>query len=349
MAFLPPAGRGTTAAAARTTAGSRPGAQQEPAPARAACAWSRRLASASTVGASNRLRIASSTSRVARMRLISRVASSECPPSSKKLSSMPTRSTPQHLGEQPAQDLLLRRARRTARRRGVQLRRRQRAAVELAVRRQRQPLQHHERRRHHVVRQARRNMRPQRRRIGARAARSPPHRRPAACRRADPRARSPPPAPRRDAASAPPRSRPARCGSRGSSPARRRGRGSPAPRRRASAPGRRCGTSGCRPAQRVGHEPLRGQPGAAQIAARQTRARDVELARDARRHRLQAVVQHIDPRSSQIGRPIGTCAPDCSPSTAKAIASMRGLGRAVEIDDAARPRGGARSPAQARP
>ena len=48
------------------------------------------------------------------MRLISRVASSECPPSAKKSSSMPTRSTPQHLGKQPAQHLLLRRARRRA-------------------------------------------------------------------------------------------------------------------------------------------------------------------------------------------------------------------------------------------
>jgi len=38
--------------------------------------------------------MATSTSRLERIRLISRVASSECPPSSKKLSSMPTRSSP---------------------------------------------------------------------------------------------------------------------------------------------------------------------------------------------------------------------------------------------------------------
>ena len=38
--------------------------------------------------------------------------------------------------------------------------------------------------------------------------------------------------------------------------------------------------------ERVGHEPLRRQPGAPQIAARQPRARDVKLARDAGRHRL---------------------------------------------------------------
>ena len=52
------------------------------------------LASVATVGASNRLRIATSTSSAARMRPISRVASSEWPPSSKKLSSMPTSATP---------------------------------------------------------------------------------------------------------------------------------------------------------------------------------------------------------------------------------------------------------------
>ena len=53
-----------------------------------------RPASASTLGASNRLRIATSTFSVARIRLIRRVAKSECPPRSKKLSSTPTRSTP---------------------------------------------------------------------------------------------------------------------------------------------------------------------------------------------------------------------------------------------------------------
>ena len=73
----------------------------------------------------------------ARMRLTSRVASSECPPSSKKLSSMPTRE-PEHLGEQLAQisSCGVRGARCAGRRR--QLRRGQRPAVELAVRRQRQ-------------------------------------------------------------------------------------------------------------------------------------------------------------------------------------------------------------------
>src|SRR5207237_543288 len=47
-----------------------------------------------TVRASNRLRIDTSTSRLERIRLIRRVATSEWPPSAKKSSSIPTRSTP---------------------------------------------------------------------------------------------------------------------------------------------------------------------------------------------------------------------------------------------------------------
>ena len=105
------------------------------------------------------------------MRPISRVASSECPPSSKKLSSMPTCREPQRLGKQTAQHLLVRRARQTPQRRHGRLRRRQRPPVELAVRRQRQPIQQHERRRHHVVRQQPdAQMRPQRRSIRRRRA-----------------------------------------------------------------------------------------------------------------------------------------------------------------------------------
>src|SRR5262249_22771217 len=61
---------------------------------RAAAASPSRSTSAATVGASNRLRIDSSTSRLERMRLITRVASSEWPPSAKKSSSIPTRSSP---------------------------------------------------------------------------------------------------------------------------------------------------------------------------------------------------------------------------------------------------------------
>ena len=53
------------------------------------------------------------------------------------------------------------------------------------------------------------------------------------------------------AAAARPRSRPARCGSRGSSPARPRGPGTPASRPPASAPGRPCGTAARRLAPRT--------------------------------------------------------------------------------------------------
>ena len=96
-------------------------------------------ASAATLGASNRLRIATSTPSTARIRLISRVANSECPPSSKKLSSMPTRSTPSTSANSPhsSSSCGVRGARCTCR--GAKLRRRQRTPVELAVRRQRQP------------------------------------------------------------------------------------------------------------------------------------------------------------------------------------------------------------------
>ena len=128
-------------------------------------------ASAATLGASNRLRIATSTFSAARIRLISRVASSECPPQLEEVVVDADPLDPEHLGKQRAQDLLLRRPRRPMRMRRPKLRRRQRPAVELAVRRQRQPLQHHQRRRHHVVRQLPRQRRPQRRGVQHRARR----------------------------------------------------------------------------------------------------------------------------------------------------------------------------------
>ena len=120
---------------------------------------------------------------------------------------------PQNLRKQTAQHLLLRRAR-TAHGQSRHLRRRQRTAVELAVGRERKPLQHHIGRRHHVVRKPRSQMRTQLRNIGRLIRRPPPHRPPAACCRARPRAQSPPPAQPPHAAPAPPRSRPARCGTR---------------------------------------------------------------------------------------------------------------------------------------
>ena len=108
-----PGDRGTTAGAAQTTAEARPDAatptQRRPRRLRRRPgAWPAPPRSGLRTGCGWRPRHPS----VARMRLISRVASSEWPPSAKKLSSMPTRSSAQHLGEQRAQDLLLRRARR---------------------------------------------------------------------------------------------------------------------------------------------------------------------------------------------------------------------------------------------
>ena len=72
---------------------------------------------------------------------------------------------PQHLGKQPAQDLLLRGARRARLGHAAKIRGRKRPAVELAVRGQRQPIEQHKRRRHHVVGQPLRKIRPQRCRI----------------------------------------------------------------------------------------------------------------------------------------------------------------------------------------
>ena len=262
-----------------------------------------RRTSISTVGASNRLRIAISTSSAARMRPISRVASSEWPPSSKKLSSMPTAVEPQRLGKQPAQHLLLRRARQPPHRRHRRLRGRQRAPVELAVRRQRQPIEHHKRRRHHVVRQARAQ--------DARAALQhpappcrppPPHRpRDAATAAAAPAlvlarattAACATPACRNSAASISPGSmrkpRSFTCAS-----ARPKNSSTPSWRQRARSPVRYIRLP-ARP-ERVGHEPLRRQPRTSQIPARQTRSRDIQLARHPGRHRLQAAVQNIDLR-----------------------------------------------------
>ena len=45
---------------------------------------------------------------------------------------------------------------------------------------------------------------------------------------------------------------------------------------------------------RIGDETLGGEAGTAEIAPRQTRAGDIELARDADRHRLQPGIEHID-------------------------------------------------------
>ena len=114
----------------------------------------RRLASCSTVGASNRLRMLISASMLARMRLISLMASSECPPRSKKLSSMLTRATPRISANKPQRisSCGVRGARRawTGRASGAGSARRS----SLPFARQRQFVHLDDRLGHHVVRQA---------------------------------------------------------------------------------------------------------------------------------------------------------------------------------------------------
>ncbi len=79
--------------------GTSGGACAAPAPRSRASA---RAASPATVGASKIARSGSSTPSASRARVATRVASRECPPSSKKLSSTPTRSTPSTSAQIPA-------------------------------------------------------------------------------------------------------------------------------------------------------------------------------------------------------------------------------------------------------
>src|SRR5262249_36664738 len=78
----------------------------------------------------------------------------------KKVVLNPNPLDPQNLRKQPAQQLLLRRARKTPNA-GAKLRRRQRSSVQLPVRRQRKTIQNNNRRRHHVIGKPRTNMRAQ--------------------------------------------------------------------------------------------------------------------------------------------------------------------------------------------
>ena len=103
------------------------------------------------------------------------------PPSSKKLSSTPTRASPSTSANSPHSIASCGVARRTLQNARRKLRRRQRTPVELAVRRQRQTLQHHNRRRHHVLRQSSRQRSPKQSRLRHRSPRRRrPHSRPAA-------------------------------------------------------------------------------------------------------------------------------------------------------------------------
>ena len=85
--------------------------------------------------------------------------------------------------------------------------------------------------------------------------------------------------------------------------------------------------------ERIRHEPLRRQPGAPEIAPRQARARDVKLARNPGRNRLQATVQNISAvvgqRATDRDVRARFLSHDC-----KADGIDRGFGRAVEVGDA---------------
>ena len=328
------AGRGTTAGAGRRTAERRPAAASAAGPAVRRPAPIQAQRECGRGGASNRLRMASSTPSAARSRAISRVASREWPPRSKKPSSVPTARpgrAPRRTGAQSTSSCGVRGAR--GRRRRSDSGAGRAAAVELAVRGQRQRVEHDDRGRHHVVGQPSADM-PAQRRAG-RPRRPPGHDvgdQPLVARPvlAGQHRRL---APRRDA----------RASAASTSPgsirkpriltwwsARPRNSRLPSGRQRGQVAG---AVHPARPAaERVGDEPLRGQAGPAEIAARQPGARDVQLARHAHRHRAQPLVQHVD---RGVGRSAGRSAarsaraPSVGPD---AVAPDRGLGRAVEVD-----------------
>ncbi len=157
-------------------------------------------------------------------------------------------------------------------------------------------------------------------------------RRPAACRPARPRAPAPPP-----------RARPgARASAASISPSsmrkprtltwwsiRPRNSSCPSGRQRARSPVRYSRAPGS--VERIGHEALGRQLRPVQIAARQTRAAEVQLAGHADRHRLQAPVEHVGPRVVH-GRPIGG-ARSVARSTSAPGRVGRVLRRAVEVAD----------------
>src|SRR5215469_2944030 len=200
----------------------------------------------------------------------------------------------QHLGKQPAQYALVRRARPTPHAHS-QLRRRKRLAVKLAVGRQRKPIQNHNRRRHHVVRQAATQMLAQPRNLN-RAPQSRNHisNQPLVARRVLPRKHrrlrhAPFPHQRRlDLARLNAEAAhlhlavgaPQELQNPVKTPARQvPGPVHPAPRR----------------TKRIGHKPLRRQTRPTQIAPRKPRSRNVKLSPYPSRYWLQTPVQYIDP------------------------------------------------------
>ena len=151
-------------------------------------------------------------------------------------------------------------------------------AIHLAVGRQRQRLEHHERRRHHVLGQPRLQERAQLAPDVGGSARRRGHDvgdQPLVARHRPPRATTTRLAHRRVLRRAPPRSRRARCGSRGSSPGGRCGRGTrcaPSRGSRTRSPVRYSRAPGSS-REGVGDEPLGRQLGPVQVAPRDARRR----------------------------------------------------------------------------
>ena len=214
-------------------------------------AWSdsMRPASPATVGASKSARSGSSTPNACRTRETTRVASSECPPSPKKSSSTPTRSSPSTSPQIPASISSGGGAWRHVHLDRSSLRCGERTSVQLPVGRQREGVEHHQRGRHHVLREPLAKLLPQPGRVPARrhhVAHQAPiprailprqhhrfaHRGLVQQRRLD--------LPRLDPEA------------RAASPAGRSGPGTPALPRQATAPGHPCGTSAHPPRRRTG-------------------------------------------------------------------------------------------------
>src|SRR3954454_14425476 len=216
-------------------------------------------------------------------------------PQRKKVVLNPNPLKPQHLRKQPAQDLLLGRARQPQNR-SRHLRHRQRTTVQLAVWRQRKPIQNHKRRRNHVVRQSPRQMIPQLRNLN-RGTRSQNHIRhqPLAARTilARNNRRLPNTAMPQQAGLDLARLNPetaqlhlrVRTTQKLQHPVR-------------SPPPQIPGPVHPRPRHpiRVRNKPLPGQATTPDIAPRKTAPRDVQLPRHPGRNRPQATIQHIHPR-----------------------------------------------------
>ena len=86
--------------------------------------------------------------------------------------------------------------------------------------------------------------------------------------------------------------------------------------------------------ERVRHEAFRSQPGASEIAPRQPRARDVKLARNPGRHRLQAPVQHVCPKVRYAPANETACVCSDRRLVEREVADMhRRFGDAIHIDE----------------